>query len=338
MLFLLVALALGQTPPLEAPTLRLRAVGDVMLGTADPDGYLPPDDGVHSLDGVRELLKDADLTFANLEGPLCDDGQSSKCKTKKTCYAFRCPTRYAKYLVEAGIDLASTANNHSGDFGEACRRQTEKTLDAAGITWSGPKGTVGTRTLADGRTLKLVAFHTSGACNDVNDLAGARAIVKQAKSEADLVIVSFHGGAEGTHATRVIMGVESYLGENRGDLPAFTHAVIDAGADLVLGHGPHVLRGLEVYQGHLIAYSMGNFATYGRFDLSGPLKVGVVLEVELGKDGRFVRGKLLPTAQDGKGIPRRDDEARAVKMATELTRLDFPTTGPKISAEGVITP
>jgi poly-gamma-glutamate capsule biosynthesis protein CapA/YwtB (metallophosphatase superfamily) len=334
-LSLVVALALSQSPE---PTLRLRAVGDVMLGTADPDGYLPPDDGAHSLDDVRELLKDADLTFANLEGPLCDTGESSKCKTKKTCYAFRCPTRYVKYLVEAGIDLASTANNHSGDFGDVCRRETEKTLDTAGITWSGPKGTVGSRTLPDGRKLKLIAFHTSGSCNDVNDLAAAKAIVKQAKSEADLVVVSFHGGAEGTHATRVIKGVELYLGENRGDLPAFTHAVVDAGADLVLGHGPHVLRGLELYQGHLIAYSLGNFATYGRFELSGSLKVGAVLEVELGKDGKFVRGKLLSTAQDGKGIPKRDEQGRAVKMAAELTRLDFPTSGPKISADGVLSP
>src|SRR3954468_20603787 len=143
-----------------------------MLGTADPEGNLPPEDGLHSLDEVRELLKDAELTFINLEGPLCDSGESSKCKTRKTCYAFRCPTRYGKFLVEAGVDLASTANNHSGDFGEVCRRETEKTLDEAGITWSGPKGTVGTRTLPDGRKLKLIAFHTSGSCNDVNDLAG----------------------------------------------------------------------------------------------------------------------------------------------------------------------
>jgi poly-gamma-glutamate capsule biosynthesis protein CapA/YwtB (metallophosphatase superfamily) len=334
-LSLLLALALQQA---SEPTLRLRAVGDVMLGTADPEGYLPADDGAHSLDDVREWLKDADLTFVNLEGPLCDTGESSKCKTKKTCYAFRCPTRYAKYLVEAGVDLASTANNHSGDFGEVCRRQTEQTLEAAGVTWSGPKGTVGLRTLPDGRRLRLVAFHTGGGCNDVNDLAAARAIIQQAKSEAELVVVSFHGGAEGTHATRVIKGSEKYLGENRGDLPAFAHAVIDAGADLVIGHGPHVVRGLEVYRGHLIAYSLGNFATYGRFDLSGPLKVGMVLEVELAKDGAFVRGKLLSTVQEGKGVPRRDEKNAAVKLAAELTRLDFPTTGPKMSADGLLAP
>ncbi len=327
-------LTLAQTPE---PTLRIRAVGDVMLGTTVPEGFLPPEDGVHSLDDVADWLKDADLTFANLEGPLCDSGETTKCKKTGTCYAFRCPTHYVKYLVDVGVDLASTANNHAGDFGDVCRRETEKTLDGAGITWSGAKGTIGTRTLPDGRKLALVGFHTSAVTNDMNDLEAARAIVKQAKAGNDLVIVSFHGGGEGTKANRVVKGTETYLGENRGDLPAFTHAVIDAGADLVLGHGPHVLRGLELYKGHLIAYSMGNFATYGRFNLSGPLKIGVVLEVELAKDGAFVRGKLLPTAQEGQGIPKKDPQARAVKMAAELTALDFPKSGVKIGSDGVLS-
>ena len=325
-------------PNAEAgPTLRIRAVGDVMLGTTVPEGFLPPDDGAHLLDDVADWLKDADLTFANLEGPLCDSGESTKCKKAGNCYAFRTPTRYVKYLVEVGVDLASTANNHAGDFGDRCRRETEKTLDDAAITWSGAKGTIGTRTLADGRRVALVAFHTSAATNDVNDIPAARAIVKQAKQGADLVIVSFHGGGEGTKASRVAMGTEKYLQENRGDLRAFAHAVIDAGAALVLGHGPHVLRGLELYQGHLIAYSMGNFATYGRFNLSGPLKIGVVLEVELGPNGAFVRGKLLPTVQEDKGIPKKDSQARAVRMAAELSRLDFPKSGLKIGTDGALS-
>jgi poly-gamma-glutamate capsule biosynthesis protein CapA/YwtB (metallophosphatase superfamily) len=331
----ILLLVLSQAP---APTVRLRAVGDVMLGTTVPEGFLPPDDGVHSLDGVADWLKDADLTFVNLEGPLCDSGETTKCKKTGSCYAFRCPTRYVKYLVEAGVDLASTANNHAGDFGEGCRRETEKTLDTAGITWSGAKGSIGTRTLADGRTLALVGFHTSASVNDVNDLEAARALVKQAKATADLVVVSFHGGGEGTKANRVVKGPEKYLGENRGDLPAFTHGVIDAGADLVLGHGPHVLRGLELYRGRLIAYSLGNFATYGRFNLSGPLKIGAVLEVELAQDGKFVRGKILPTQQEGEGIPKKDTQARAVKMAADLTALDFPKTGVKVAANGELTP
>ncbi len=297
------------TPPL--PFLRLRAVGDVMLGTTVPEGHLPPDDGAHLLDAVIPLLQDADLTFANMEGPLCDTGTSNKCRKGGNCFAFRTPTAYGKYVEAAGIDLASTANNHAADFGEACRRQTERTLDEHHVAWSGPVGTVGHVTVK-GKTLSLVAFHTSSMTNDVNDLAAAQKLVREVAKTSDLVVVSFHGGAEGTNATHVKDGAEKFLGENRGDLKVFTHGVIDAGAHLVLGHGPHVLRAMEVYQGHLIAYSLGNFATYGRFDLSGPLSIAVMLEVWLDDQGRFAGGKLLPTKQQGRGRaqPRREGARR----------------------------
>ncbi len=323
---LVVAVSLAATPE---PFLRLRAGGDVMLGTSVPEGHLPPDDGATLLDGVSAAMLDADLTFVNLEGPLCDQGESTKCGKGGKCYAFRSPTRYAKYIKEAGVDLASTANNHSGDFGEACRRETEKTLDEHGIIWSGPRGTVG-RTEWNGKKIALVAFHTSAACNDVNDLKTAKKLVAEAKATADLVIVSFHGGAEGSKATHVKDGAEKYLKENRGDLKAFTHGVIDAGADLVLGHGPHVVRALELYKERLIAYSLGNFATYGRFDLSGPLGIAVLLEVSLAEDGRFLHGKLLSTRQEGRGVPVMDEKARGAKLIEELTRADFPKTGPRI--------
>jgi poly-gamma-glutamate capsule biosynthesis protein CapA/YwtB (metallophosphatase superfamily) len=311
------------------PFLRLRAVGDVMLGTSVPEGKLPPDDGAHLLDGVNALLQDAELTFANMEGPLCDSGTSAKCRKGGNCFAFRTPTAYAKYVEAAGIDLASTANNHAGDFGEACRRETEAALDAHHVAWSGPVGTVA-RVTFKGKKLALIGFHTSGSCNDVTDIPSARKLVASVKAESDLVIVSFHGGAEGTNATQVKDGIERYLGENRGDLKAFTHAVIDAGADLVLGHGPHVVRAMEIYKQRLIAYSLGNFATYGRFDLSGPLGYAVMLEVSLAEDGRFLSGKLIPTRQEGKGVPFPDEAARGAKLVRKLTLEGFPTTGAHI--------
>ncbi len=311
------------------PILRLRAVGDVMLGTSVPEGKLPPDDGAHLLDGVLPLLNDADLTFANMEGPLCDSGTSFKCRKGGNCFAFRTPTAYAKYVEAAGIDLASTANNHAGDFGEACRRETEAALDAHHVAWSGPKDTVA-RLEFKGKKVALIGFHTSASCNDVNDLAAAKKLVQSVRGTSDLVIVSFHGGAEGTNATRVKTGIERYLGENRGDLKVFTHGVIDAGADLVLGHGPHVVRGMELYKERLIAYSLGNFATYGRFDLSGALGFTVMLEVSLSADGRFLGGKLISTRQEGKGVPMLDEEARGARLVRKLTLADFPQTGVRI--------
>lgn len=329
---LVAALALAQ----DGGTLRLRAVGDLMLGTSVPEGVLPPEDGAHLLDDVAPLLRDADLTFGNFEGPLCDSGTSAKCRKGGNCFAFRTPTRYAPYFKAAGLDLGSTANNHSGDFGEACRRETEAALDGQGIVWSGPPGSIGSTT-AKGRKVALVAFHTSGATNDVNDLAAAKALVAKAASTHDVVIVSFHGGAEGPGADQVKDGAERYLGENRGDLKAFTHGVIDAGADVVFGHGPHVLRAMELYQGRLIAYSLGNFATYGRFSLGGPLGVSVVLEVELGDDGRFVTGRLFSTKQEGKGVPLRDETKRGQRAIATLSARDFPKTGVRVSDEGVLS-
>lgn len=320
-----------------ASNVRVRAVGDVMLGTSFPEGHLPPDDGAKLLADVAEWMADADLTFANLEGPLCDGGKTTKCGAKKNCFAFRSPTRYGQYLKAAGVKLASVANNHAGDFGEECRAQTQKTLDALGIAWSGPPGSVAT--VAQGELkVALVAFHASAATNNVNDVPAAVALVKKARAEHDRVIVSFHAGAEGVYAARVPVGVEMFHGENRGDVRAFAHAVVDAGADLVLGHGPHVLRALEVYRGRLIAYSLGNFATYGRFELSGIQAVGMVLEAELGDDGRLVRGRILGTRQLGKGVPTKDASNEAARRVRELSMLDFPRTAPRISAEGELLP
>lgn len=333
---LLPALSLALLAGAPEPFLRVRAVGDVMLGTTVPEGKLPPDDGATLLDGVRALLQDADLTFANFEGPLCDSGSSNKCRKGGNCFAFRTPTAWAKYLEAAGIDFGSTANNHSGDFGEACRRETEAALDKHHIAWSGPPGSVA-RVTSKGKKIALIAFHTSASCNDVNDLPTAKKLVADAKKDSDLVIVSFHGGAEGTNATRVKDGPERYLGENRGDLKRFTHGVIDAGADLVLGHGPHVVRGLELYKDRLIAYSLGNFATYGRFDLSGPLGYTVLLEVSLAEDGRFAGGKLISTKQEGKGVPQPDDTQRGAKLVRQLTSLDFPKTGVRIDDAFVLS-
>ncbi|MDF1564716.1 MAG: CapA family protein [Deltaproteobacteria bacterium] len=315
--------------------LRLRAVGDVMLGTDFPAGHLPPEDGARMLTAVEALMRDADLTFINLEGPLCDSGETRKCAKGGNCYAFRTPTRYGKFLKAAGADLASTANNHSGDFGEECRRETEATLDGLGIAWSGPPGSIATAD-AGGLRVAMIAFHTSGATNNVNDHQTAQALVKRAQRGHDLVIVSFHGGAEGKKALHVPEGGESFYGENRGDLRKFARAVIDAGADLVLGHGPHVPRGMELYQDRLIAYSLGNFATYGRFNLSGPLALGYVLEVELASDGRFEGGRIFSTRQEGKGVPVLDEHGEAAQLIRKLSREDFGERGVRVAKDGRI--
>ena len=307
-----------------------------MMGTTVPKGFLPPHDGRHLLDAVAPELRHADLTSVNLEGPLCDHGVSHKCAPGANCYAFRSPTRYGRYLKRAGVDLASVANNHAGDYGELCREETEHTLNKLGIKWSGPPGTIA-EVRRKGLKIAMIAFHTSPSCNDVNDLKTARALVRATKRTHNLVIVYFHGGGEGASHLHVVKGHELFFGEDRGDLPVFAHGVIDAGADLVLGSGPHVARAMEVYKHHLIAYSLGNFATYGRFHLAGPTALGMILQVTMNAHGRFLRGKILPTELAGKGVPRPDPKGRVIDLVRTLTASDFPTTGVVVARDGTIT-
>ena len=251
--------------------LTIAAVGDIMIGsTSINDTFLPPNDGADMLKEVTPVLSKADITFGNLEGPMLEGGKTLKCSPNSTrCFAFRQPTRYAKLLKDAGFDVLSLANNHAGDFGDYGRESTRKTLDALGIKHAGSDKEQFSTTYLNvkGKTIAFVGFAHNNLVPNVNDLDFARQLVTEAKKKADIVVVSFHGGSEGTGAQRVPNKTE-YLGsEARGNLPLFAHTVIDAGADLVLGHGPHVLRGMEIYKDRLIAYSMGNFATYGMFSL-----------------------------------------------------------------------
>jgi len=325
-------------PPLPAGrTVRLRAVGDIMLGTDFPDGFLPPNKGANLLDTVRPLLTDADVTFGNLEGPLCDGGQTHKCKPGQNCYAFRTPTAYGAYLKQAGFDLLSTANNHAADFGETCRTQTEETLEQLGIAYSGRPGTLATFD-ADGIKVGMIGFHSSRNSHYINDHDAAAGMVRAMKGTHDLVIVSFHGGAEGSKALHVPDEMEIFYGEQRGHLRVFAKRVIEAGADLVLGHGPHVPRGMQLIDGHLVAYSLGNFATYGRFNLSGPLGLSLVLEATLDHEGKLVSGKIIPVRQVGEGVPEPDDSGAAIDLVRSLSQEDFPGSAPTIAQDGTFAP
>jgi hypothetical protein len=313
-----------------------------MLGSTFPDetgGLLPPDDGRHLLAEVTPILRGADVAFANLEGPLVDAGTSEKCARSRPgrCYAFRVPTRYGKHLAAAGVDVVSLANNHVGDFGDAGRASTRATLEPLGIRYAGAPGEVA-RLEVRGTRIALVAFSTSGATNDLRDLAEAGRIVADAGRDADVVVVSFHGGAEGAERQHVPHGREAFLGEDRGDLRAFARAVVEAGADLVVGHGPHVVRGMEVVRDRLVAYSLGNFATYGGFNLSGPNGLSLVLEVRLATDGTFLGGKLHPARQERPGGPRLDPAGAVIPVVRRLSQEDFGASAVHVGDDGTIGP
>jgi Bacterial capsule synthesis protein PGA_cap len=310
--------------PAAGPLLRVAAVGDVQLGMAWPPGHvvLPPDDGRDMFDGVKASLKDADVRFGNLETVLSNTGDSKKCGKKSTkCYAFRVPTSFAEALRLAGFDVMSIANNHAGDFGPEGRKSTMAALDAVAIRHSGPLGDIASWDVG-GRRVALVGFSFGSDVYRIQDLVVARKLVADLKKRHDLVFVSFHGGAEGVGAARVPSGVETFLGENRGDVRAFAHTVVDAGADLVLG-SPHLLRALELYKGRLIAYSLGNFSTWDTFNLTGPLGVSGILKVSLAPNGVATRVELVPALLAKPGRPVLDASRQGVSLVRSLSTLDF---------------
>jgi poly-gamma-glutamate capsule biosynthesis protein CapA/YwtB (metallophosphatase superfamily) len=334
-----------QATPKPTGPITIAAVGDVMLGSPFPnESRMPPNDGADILKAVTPVLSAADIAFGNMEGPITDGGVSEKCGTPKPgqpvrCFAFRMPTRFAKNLKAAGFDVMSVANNHASDFGDAGRASTRRTLDELGIKHAGSDKAQFSTTYLDVKGLKVavIGFAHNNIVPNVNDLDGARRLVQEADKRADIVVVSFHGGAEGTGAQNVPKRTELFFGEARGNLPLFAHTVIDAGADLVLGHGPHVLRGMEVYKDRLIAYSLGNFATYGWFKLEAETALTVILEAQLGSDGRFLGGKLHSARQEGMGIPTLDSNGTAIRKVRALSETDFAGSAPRIADDGTLS-
>lgn len=333
--------AATSTPAADGDSIKIAAVGDIMLGSTFPnESRMPPEDGAKLLEPVTPILSAADIAFGNLEGPMADSGVSTKCRPNSTrCFAFRVPTRYGKYLKAAGFDVLSLANNHAGDFGDSGRESTRKTLDDLEIKHAGSdRSTYSTTFLTvKGRKIAFIGFAHNAITPNVNDLDEAERLVRAAKKKADIVIVSFHGGAEGTDRQHVPNATEIFAGEKRGNLPAFAHRVIDAGAALVLGHGPHVMRGMELYKGHLIVYSLGNFATYGWFSLAAETALSEIVEVEIAPDGKFIEGKITPLKQEGRGGPVLDPSNRSIEVVRSLSEADFGQNAPKIADNGKIT-
>jgi hypothetical protein len=318
-------------------TFTLSAVGDTIVASA-PNA--PPNNGRNFFDDVRDVLA-ADLQMGNLEEPMTDIPTTSKCSPttlNKTCFAFRAPTSCVRALTEAGFSLMNLANNHALDYGAGGHRQTEDTLTRAGIKYTGPPDMITTVTVK-GVRVAVIGFAPYSWANSLTDLSGAAELVRKAKTQADVVIVQAHVGAEGADKTHVRPGTEYFVGENRGDSIAFGHAVVDAGADLVIMHGPHVMRAMEFYKNHLIAYSMGNFAGYYHaLNTAGVLGISGVLRVTLDSQGHFVAGKLVATQVVTPGVPRMDPNHRAWTQLRSLIHSDFPTTGAKIGTDGTITP
>jgi len=330
----------------QSGSYRIIGVGDIMMGSNFPTPVMHPKlkFGVKPATligpGLAGLLLSGDVVFGNMEGTIHTRSKPHKfCKNPRLCYVFRSPPFHADILKSLGFNLMSLANNHAGDFLGPGRVATHKNLSRVGIVTAGidsPGMRTGILRLKDGTKVGLIAFAPNPGTLPLNNTRRAVRMVRALARRSDITVVSFHGGAEGAKATRVPRRMEIAWGERRGDVWKFSHSVIDAGADVVFGHGPHVPRGMEVYKRRFIAYSLGNFWTYGRFNLRGLGAVAPVADIRVDKTGRLLSARIVSVRQAMPGVPRLDPSGRAARVVADLTAKDFPERRLRIGRDGRI--
>jgi poly-gamma-glutamate capsule biosynthesis protein CapA/YwtB (metallophosphatase superfamily) len=296
------------------------------------------DDPASLLAPLRPLVSDTDILLLNVESAIGAGVTPSKCGPRSThCFAFRSPRSAAPALrsLAEGPVVANIANNHARDAGDAGVDSTIAALTEAGVLVTGAD-TIATavRTPA-GDSIGVLGFYTSSDTPDARDTAAVYRHVARAARRFPVVVVTMHLGAEGRKAQRTLDQRELYLRIDRGNPVAFADAAVRGGAALVIGHGPHVLRGVEWREGGaLVAYSLGNLLTYGPFVLKEPLNRGAVLCTTIDTTGRVRRATLAPTLQLAPGVLVRDSASRALVLVDSLSWLDFPATGARGEPDG----
>jgi poly-gamma-glutamate capsule biosynthesis protein CapA/YwtB (metallophosphatase superfamily) len=333
-LFVLASLlgCAGASAEKPQPGVTIAAVGDTMLGNTP---QLPASPGSY-LDAVKGQLR-GDVVFGNLEGTLTDVAASPKCggPSGGDCFAFRTPPSYARHLAAAGFTVMNDANNHSYDFGQAGLEQTIDALRRAGIAQTGLPGEI-TVLKAGEEKVAVVGFAPYSLTASLLDLPAARKLIRRAARRAPIVVVAIHAGAEGTGAQHVTGAEESYLGKDRGNPRRFARMAVRSGADLVLGSGPHVLRGMEIYRDRLIAYSLGNFSGFHNFDTSGVLGASAILRVTLDPDGALRSGRIASVRLIEAGRPVPDPSGEGVRLIRRLSREDLGQGAVRIGGQGRI--
>jgi capsule synthesis protein PGA_cap len=340
---LLVGGETNPPPARSATTMRKSAVakgpvtiqwvGDTVLASAYGT---PPHGGRNSLRAMTRSLHKGDVSWGNLEETLSRGGTPKCGGSSNNCYAFQAPPSYARNLKRAGFAIMNLANNHAYDFGSSGLRQTHRALARHHLAWDGAPGKI--RILRrKGVRIAVLGFAPYPWAARLEDIPAAKRLVRRAARRADVVVVAIHAGAEGADRTHVPHGTEYYLGENRGNSRAFAHAAVNAGADLVVGSGPHVIRGVQWYHRRLIAYSTGNFAGYHNFGLGGVLSLSGLVRVTLNPDGSFVKGRWVSVRLEGPGLPVLDGGKESLHLVRRLSREDFGHTAAHFRSDGRIT-
>jgi hypothetical protein len=328
----LAALCSTGAPAAGDGTVTIAWAGDTVLGSTYG---LPPGQGRSLLAHVAPLFRSADVGFVNLEEAL-SDGSASKCGAGSSdCFAFGAPTAFAAALPASGIRVVNLANNHAADYGDAGEASTVAALRKVHVAWTGKPGQI-TVLIRNGIRVAFLGFAPYPWAARLDRIPAAVALVKRAAARADVVVVAIHAGAEGATQDHVPHGTEYFLGENRGSSRAFAHAVVDAGADLVVGSGPHVIRGAEWYHHRLIAYSLGNLAGWHTFGLGGTLSESAVLSVTVRRDGTVAAGTWTPLQLTGPGIPEADPAKASLTLVNTLSKADFGAAGARFSTLGAL--
>ncbi|MCA1678591.1 MAG: CapA family protein [Actinobacteria bacterium] len=314
----------------SAGTVSIAWAGDITPGSRYGN---PPEQARALFRDVRPLLAGADLAVGNLEGTLSVGG-ASKCGTDGgRCFSFQAPPENAAALGWAGFDVMNLANNHAYDFGAGGQRQTLAALKAHALAYTGLPGQV-TVVRRRGIRIATVGFAPYPWASDLRNLAAVRELVRDAARRAELVLVLAHLGGEGTDQTHTPLGREVAMGEDRGETRAFARAAVDAGADLVLGSGPHVLRGIQLYRGKLIAYSLGNFAGWHNFSTAGTLALSGLLKIRLSRAGDLRGGTFSALRLSSAGAPRPDRTDEATTLVNQLSSAGFEGTALRLLADG----
>jgi hypothetical protein len=326
---LLPGAALAADPP--PGSFSLNWVGDIAFSTRQG---LPPGGPGSVLRTVRKYLSAGDITTGNLEGTLGRGGPSKCSGGGSNCFAFQAPASYAKALARVGFDLFNLANNHSLDYGESGLRQTLRALRAAGLKHTGLPSEVKFATVA-GQRVAFLGFAPYPWASPLTDIPAARRQIARAAAEAKVVVVFMHAGAEGAGETHTPHGTEFAFGENRGATRRFAHAAVAAGADAVLGSGPHVLRGMECYRRRVIAYSLGNFVGYRTLSTGGALSLSGVLRVRLGPEGKLLGGRLFRVRLAPPGVPQ--PGGGSIGLVRRVSKADFGARACRIGRKGEIS-
>lgn len=334
--------------PADTMTVRVCSGGDVMLGSnldttwvirarrthgrrvralPDPGAVLAP---------LAPLVADADVVLLNVEGAIGEGPAPSKCRRgSRNCYAFRQPTAAAAALraLHPGARIVGNlANNHARDAGPAGLARTVRALREADVHVTGADSVATEVVTARGDTLLVLGFGTSWAF--VGDLDQLRRWVTRAAERHPRVVVTMHLGAEGPGAQRTGDSTEMFLGYDRGNPVAFARTAIEAGARLLVGHGPHVMRAMEWRDSAFVAYSLGNLLTYGPFSLGEPSNRGGILCASVPRRGAPRNVIFHPTVQRPPGLVAADPAGRAAILVDSLSALDFPASGAKLARTG----